>query len=109
MKDEITVQEFVISDVLWELMEPLLPVRRKPVHPFCRYGTCHPRSEIPAGFALAACICRSKAVRQRTPRNAAETVSLRHRQQFALDAAIQQVVRRLIAAEAVQAPFLALP
>jgi len=33
MREEIPVQEFVISDVLWELIEPLLPKRAKPVHP----------------------------------------------------------------------------
>jgi transposase len=39
MKEEIPVQEFVISDVLWELIEPLLPVREKKVHPL----GCHRR------------------------------------------------------------------
>ena len=46
MKDEtvekIPVQEFVISDVLWELIEPLLAVREKPSHPL----GCH-RPRIP--------------------------------------------------------------
>ena len=42
MKHEIPVQEFLISDVLWELMEPLLPVRQKPVHPL----GCH-RPRVP--------------------------------------------------------------
>jgi len=33
MREEVPLQEFVISDVLWELIEPLLPVREKPLHP----------------------------------------------------------------------------
>jgi transposase len=33
MRDEVPVQEFLISDVLWELIEPLLPIREKPFHP----------------------------------------------------------------------------
>jgi transposase len=33
MSEEVPLQEFVISDVLWELIEPLLPVREKPFHP----------------------------------------------------------------------------
>ena len=36
------VQEFLISDALWELIEPLIPVREKKVHPL----GCH-RPRIP--------------------------------------------------------------
>ncbi len=36
------VQEFVISDELWKVMEPLLPVRQKKVHPL----GCH-RPRVP--------------------------------------------------------------
>lgn len=39
MKAAIPVQEFAISDVLWELIEPLIPVREKKVHPL----GCHRR------------------------------------------------------------------
>ncbi len=42
MKEEIPVQEFLLSDVTWELIEPLLPVREKPVHPL----GCH-RQRVP--------------------------------------------------------------
>ncbi len=42
MSQERDVQEFVISDALWELIEPLVPVRVKPVHPL----GCH-RLRIP--------------------------------------------------------------
>ena len=37
MSEEVPLQEFVISDVLWELIEPSLPVREKPFHPL----RCH--------------------------------------------------------------------
>ena len=33
MKAERSVQEFTISDALWERIEALIPVRAKPVHP----------------------------------------------------------------------------
>ena len=39
---ERPVQEFLISDVLWERIEPLLPVREKKVHPL----GCH-RPRVP--------------------------------------------------------------
>ncbi len=42
MSEKIPVQEFVISDVLWELIEPLIPVREKKVHPL----GCH-RPRVP--------------------------------------------------------------
>jgi transposase len=42
MKEERPVQEFLLSDVTWELIEPLLPVREKPVHPL----GCH-RQRVP--------------------------------------------------------------
>jgi len=39
MKVDRSVQEFTISDTLWERIEPLLPVRPKPVHPLgCHRG-----------------------------------------------------------------------
>lgn len=41
------VQEFEISDELWARIEPLLPVREKPVHPL----GCH-RSRVPARRVL---------------------------------------------------------
>ena len=41
MSEKIPVQEFVISDVLWELIEPLIPVREKKVHPL---GCHRPRT-----------------------------------------------------------------
>lgn len=41
MRPERAVQEFIISDALWELIEPLLPVRAKPVHPL---GCHRPRT-----------------------------------------------------------------
>ncbi len=42
MKEERKVQEFLISDELWEKIEPLLPVRQKKVHPL----GCH-RPRVP--------------------------------------------------------------
>lgn len=39
--EKIAVQEFLISDVAWELIEPLLPVRDKPSHPL---GCHRPRT-----------------------------------------------------------------
>ncbi len=38
-KADRSVQEFTISDALWERIEPLIPVREKPVHPLgCHRG-----------------------------------------------------------------------
>jgi len=42
MKVERKIQEFLISDVLWERIEPLIPVREKKVHPL----GCH-RPRVP--------------------------------------------------------------
>jgi transposase len=42
MIEEYPLQEFAISDLLWEMMERLLPVRQQPVHPL----GCH-RQRIP--------------------------------------------------------------
>lgn len=42
MKMERRVQEFLISDTLWERIEPLIPVREKKVHPL----GCH-RPRVP--------------------------------------------------------------
>jgi putative transposase len=39
MSTERSVQEFLISDALWERIEPLIPVREKKVHPL----GCHRR------------------------------------------------------------------
>ncbi len=42
MRQDIPLQEIEVSDELWELAEPLLPVREKPSHPL----GCH-RPRIP--------------------------------------------------------------
>jgi transposase len=42
MKEERAVQEFLISDELWEKIQPLIPVRAKKVHPL----GCH-RPRVP--------------------------------------------------------------
>jgi transposase len=42
MKEKRVVQEFAISDAVWELIEPLIPEREKKVHPL----GCH-RPRVP--------------------------------------------------------------
>src|SRR5439155_17495276 len=50
-----------------------------------------------------------QATPDRAPRDDREAVGLRHRQQLALDAAVEQVVWRLLADEAVEAKLLRHP
>jgi len=51
MKTNRPVQEFTISDALWERIEPLIPVREKPVHPLgCHRGRTPDRKVLNAIF-----------------------------------------------------------
>jgi len=63
MKVERREQEFLISDVLWERIEPLLPVREKPVHPLgCHRGRTPDRKAMNGIFYVLRTGCQWKAL-----------------------------------------------
>ena len=63
MKTDRLVQEFRISDALWELIEPLLPVREKPVHPLgCHRGRTPDRQVLNCIFYVLRTGCQWKAL-----------------------------------------------
>lgn len=63
MKAERRVQEFLISDALWELIEPLIPVRPKPVHPLGCHRQRTPDRQIMDGiFFVLRTGCQWKAL-----------------------------------------------
>jgi len=56
------VQEFLISDVLWELIEPLISVRPKPVYPLgCHRQRTPDRSIMNGTFFVLCAGCQWKA------------------------------------------------
>jgi putative transposase len=61
--EETAVQEFVISDVFWELIEPLLPVRAKKVHPLgCHRPRVPDRQVLNGIFFVLRTGCQCKAL-----------------------------------------------
>ena len=62
---ERDVQEFVISDALWELIEPLMPVYEKKVHPLGCYRSRVPDRKVLNGiFFVLRTGCQWKALDQ---------------------------------------------
>ncbi len=65
MKTDRSVQEFKISDALWEQIEPLIPVRAKPVHPLgCHRGRTPDRKVLDGIFYVLRTGCQWKALDQ---------------------------------------------
>jgi len=63
MNDERHVQEFSISDELWELIEPLIPVRQKKVHPLgCHRPRVPDRQVLDGIFFVLRTSCQWKAL-----------------------------------------------
>ena len=63
MKADRSVQEFTISDALWERIEPLFPVRPKPVHPLsCHRGRVPDRQVLNGIFYVLRTGCQWKAL-----------------------------------------------
>lgn len=57
------VQEFLISDALWDLIEPLIPVREKKVHPLGCHRPRVPDRQISNGiFFVLRTGCQWKAL-----------------------------------------------
>ncbi len=60
---ERDVQEFVISDALWELIEPLMPVYEKKPHPLGCYRSRVPDRQVLNGiFCVLRTGCQGKAL-----------------------------------------------
>ncbi len=63
MKEERTVQEFLVSDELWSKIQPLVPVREKKVHPLgCHRPRVPDRSVLNGIFFVLRTGCQWKAL-----------------------------------------------
>ena len=63
MSQDRAVQEFFISDALWELIEPLVPVREKRVHPLgCHRPRVPDRQVLDGIFFVLRTGCQWKAL-----------------------------------------------